>query len=362
MRFAKRKRRKSRHETTAKIYRKQILWNNPSIVEELFSDSQWINQTQSDIKKVPSKKMEEEIVKKLSEIQAEDRKKLSRNNTIHLLLSYSSVACLVLFILIGVNQYHNLDNQKQKIAVIDHAREKHWHETSNTQDTTQTLYLPDSSMVVLYPNTCIKYIVSNYNNAREIHLFGKALFSVKKDKTRPFSVYAGGTKTTALGTSFTVDTQQENTLTSVELHSGKVVIVSTAPTAGFTNVYLTQKGDRLTFDRNTNQVQQKTKARKTRTSKPQRKLTSFQDAHPKRGTIQIDNQPIIEVLVELEKAYQTRIQILDNTIAKIQYTGIIDTERESLTDVLAVICLINDLEYTINDQSGYTLTRKNIKK
>ena len=357
MRFLKRKRRKSRYETTDEIHRKQILWDNPSIVEELFSDSQWTNQNQHEIKEIPSIKMEVEIVKKLSEIQAEDRKKSRRNNTIHRLLRYSAVACLALFILIGVNQNHDLDNQKNEIAVIDHGKENQWHETTNAQDTAQTLFLPDSSLVVLYPNTSIKYIASSYNDAREIHLSGKALFSVKKDEMRPFSVYAGGTKTTALGTSFTVDTREEHTLTSVELHSGKVVIASTIPRARFTNVYLSQKGDRLTFDRNSHQVQQKISAKKTKIHKLQQHSYP-EDSLLTRGTIQFDNQPFIDVLIQLEKAYHTRIAIQDNDITRIQYTGIIDTERESLADVLAVICHINDLEYTINDQSGYTIRLK----
>ena len=65
------------------------------------------------------------------------------------------------------------------------------------------------------------------NNKREIYLEGEAYFKVAKDKTKPFTVFAGALATTALGTQFRI-TAKKNTPgnITVKLFTGKVAIRS----------------------------------------------------------------------------------------------------------------------------------------
>ncbi len=86
-----------------------------------------------------------------------------------------------------------------------------------------TTYLPDGSKVILNSQSKIEYL-SSYNDAeRLIMLEGEAFFEVKKDALKPFRVIAKGVTTTALGTSFNVNSKKEQKV-EVSLVSGKVCI------------------------------------------------------------------------------------------------------------------------------------------
>ena len=54
-----------------------------------------------------------------------------------------------------------------------------------------------------------------------------AFFKVVKDKTKPFTVFSEAIATTALGTSFTIRSFEEDSYIKVHLHTGKVVVKST---------------------------------------------------------------------------------------------------------------------------------------
>lgn len=81
--------------------------------------------------------------------------------------------------------------------------------------------LPDSSEVMLFPDSEIKYLIAQTKGKRKVTLQGKAFFEVKKAKERPFTVDANQIKVEVTGTSFTVDARKEG-LTSVEVRTGRV--------------------------------------------------------------------------------------------------------------------------------------------
>lgn len=107
--------------------------------------------------------------------------------------------------------------------------------------------LPDGSAVVLYPGSALDFTGEYNRGKREIHMTGKILFTVFKDLSKPFTVYAGGFSTTALGTEFEVNTLAANKF-SVKLLKGKILVQSTATTLNpMTDVYL-KPGESLTYD------------------------------------------------------------------------------------------------------------------
>ena len=78
---------------------------------------------------------------------------------------------------------------------------------TNVTDTVQSVLLKDGSLVNLYPNSSLLLMEPFVNERRDIILTGRAFFKVAKDQHRPFTVFANGFATTALGTAFTVDTK-----------------------------------------------------------------------------------------------------------------------------------------------------------
>jgi transmembrane sensor len=83
-----------------------------------------------------------------------------------------------------------------------------FHETKIGEQATITL--PDASELILNTNTVVEVVYSK--TGRNIFLTrGEALFTVSKDPSRPFRVYAGRRMIEAVGTTFTVlHTQPDN--------------------------------------------------------------------------------------------------------------------------------------------------------
>lgn len=74
----------------------------------------------------------------------------------------------------------------------------------NDGNTLKTTTLPDSSTVILYPYTSIRYRFTE-NSARYVALNGKAFFDVRKRNGTPFKVESKNLSVEVLGTSFLVD-------------------------------------------------------------------------------------------------------------------------------------------------------------
>lgn len=93
----------------------------------------------------------------------------------------------------------------------------------NTSDKVISLFLEDSSKVDLSPNAEISYPRQFMADKREVTLRGEAFFQVTKNPLRPFLVYANGTITKVLGTSFTIQAFDTKTVT-VAVRTGKVSV------------------------------------------------------------------------------------------------------------------------------------------
>lgn len=83
--------------------------------------------------------------------------------------------------------------------------------------------LPDGSFVTIYPGGSLKCLQVFESNKRDVFLRGKALFNVDKDISRPFTVYASGIATTALGTSFIIS-ERDDQKVSIRLIEGSVKV------------------------------------------------------------------------------------------------------------------------------------------
>ncbi|OQP59505.1 hypothetical protein A3860_37350 [Niastella vici] len=88
----------------------------------------------------------------------------------------------------------------------------------------KTVWLPDSSAVMLNANSSIRFNNSRTSGKREVWVTGEAFFKVRHidiaGKAQPFAVYAGDAVIEVLGTEFNV--KNVNNSTSVLLQQGKV--------------------------------------------------------------------------------------------------------------------------------------------
>ncbi|WP_373516127.1 FecR family protein [Persicitalea sp.] len=93
-------------------------------------------------------------------------------------------------------------------------------------DTAQAmeLTLSDGSRVTLAPRSSVEYPAKFESTRREVTLHGEALFQVTRNPQQPFYVNAGEVTTKVLGTSFRIQTGEENSSVQVSVLTGKVSV------------------------------------------------------------------------------------------------------------------------------------------
>jgi ferric-dicitrate binding protein FerR (iron transport regulator) len=219
----------------------------------------------------------------------------------------------------------------------------------NTGNTTIRLVLDDSSTVQLRPGSSLHLRAGFDNNKRDVWLKGDARFHVAKDGRRPFTVYAAGTATTALGTSFRV---AENSIThrvTVKLYSGKVMVRPYARAqAAFAPVYL-QPGDELLYTAgNKPQV---------RSAPPQgENITGGSTANAGSQALVFRKQPLPAVLKALEQHFNIHITYSTKALSGIRVTAEF-SDTDTPEQVLQTIALLNELTLEQDTSGRYTLKK-----
>jgi transmembrane sensor len=110
------------------------------------------------------------------------------------------------------------------MLVLYYVRKPAYTYISTPYAVTKTVWLPDSSEVVLNANSSVRFSRSRTRGKREVWVTGEAFFKVRHidnaGEAQPFAVYAGDAVIEVLGTEFNVKTI--NNTTGVLLQKGKV--------------------------------------------------------------------------------------------------------------------------------------------
>lgn len=183
--------------------------------------------------------------------------------------------------------------------------------------------LPDGSKVKLAKNTTVTY------NGRDITLTGDAIFTVHQDKTRPFTVHAGGVSTTALGTVFEVDDRKD---VRVHLFSGKVVVRK----EGAKDLYLTPGQTAIANGK-------------------MRVIDNTKVAPADVQTLAFDNQSLATIFDILKKTYNVPIRYNHATMKNFQFTGAFNRDSETLESILNTVCSLNDLKAVKGADGGFAI-------
>jgi ferric-dicitrate binding protein FerR (iron transport regulator) len=212
-----------------------------------------------------------------------------------------------------------------------------WKTTVNYTGKPMPLTLPDGTAVELANASEIRYPNPFTAGKREIDLDGQAQFNVATDKTRPFTVYAGGLYTTALGTVFkiTAFSHQTEGKTRVYLLSGKCVIRpdSILQKKGVKEVYL-DPGQSMLLDNLRSTVSiERTNGRdgQADAGRAVKKILTF------------DNEPLAAVLQTIGTAYHLRLVYKPDLLNNMSFTGVFDPKKESLESFLSTIGILNNL-------------------
>jgi len=225
--------------------------------------------------------------------------------------------------------------------------------TVNNSGRMMDFFLPDSSEVRLSPGSLITYYLPFSGGKRDITLDGEGRFRVVKSEQQPFTVYAGGLATTALGTEFTINTRNN---VSVKLHNGKVMISATGEMLRHwkKNVILLP-GQQLDYNNRDMLVSvgaiKTDNAATAKIAVPRPKRISTPAVTP---SLDFVNTPLPDVMDRLTAYYHQKIGFDRTALSHMNFTGTI-SRNDSLNIVLKVIAQMNDLQLTHDDDDGYEL-------
>lgn len=264
----------------------------------------------------------------------------------------SVAACLCLFFLLFVvlNKQQQ-SNNNIKLAAVKQSPPFQWQNAVNHTNKTFNILLEDGSKVALAAKSAIRYKLPFQNKLRDIYLTGQAKFYVAKDKSRPFTVYAGPLATTALGTVFKITAWPNGAYAKVRLLSGKVRVVQhQQPNANA--VYLTP-GRELVFN-HASQTAQVTSFIMPVVKPLVLVLAGITTV--KGDTVSFVNQQLPQVITKLQEVYGVQITAPAN-LKKYSFTGDFNIRTESVTSILQTITSLNKLKATLKDSTTYIISK-----
>ncbi len=212
-----------------------LLDANPNWVNQYFTETEWDAIRETEIEKLSQEKLQQVFALIQSKAFVNDKQK-AKPRVIYMWVAAASVAAAVLlFFVSGWWLRENLINKSTVVTIVNNTLYRY-----NNTDTVQLFALSDGSSIELNPKSSVSYLQQFPKERRVIKLIGNALFKVAKDKHRPFEVQAAGFSTVALGTSFRVIANPNETIFTVKLYTGKVVISKTDSSIGshFNNIFL----------------------------------------------------------------------------------------------------------------------------
>lgn len=171
----------------------------------------------------------------------------------------------------------------------------------------RTVALSDGSTVQLNTDTALSITMTD--DARRLTLHrGEAFFTVAPDSSRPFEVTADHGVIRALGTTFNVRTEPDQTTVTVAEHGVKVMLESDVSVD-------VQAGERIQYHRN-------------RWLGPVERTNMTCTLAWQRHRLVFDNDPLPVVLAELARYRSGRLVLLrDHSLNELLVTGSFDTDR-----------------------------------
>jgi len=218
---------------------------------------------------------------------------------------------------------------------------------TNSGDRDSSLLLSDGSSVVLSPGSTIRYYPSFERQRRNVFLTGKALFDVKSDPARPFTVYTGDINTTVLGTRFVVNTLAPGSM-QVRLLQGKVMVWSSDKRFAMREVYL-EPGQEFTLDRQQHQYAISRFRDNATVAIPKKKTLSRGFSSP-TSILEFNQEPLPHVLSTIGHKYGVVFRLDGHGFNTMLVTGRF-LPSDPLPSVLSMLGSINKLSFTETDDT-----------
>lgn len=190
--------------------------------------------------------------------------------------------------------------------------------------------LGDGTKIWLNNNSKIRYPEEFSGNSRDVYLDGEAFFDVAHNTAQPFRVHLTTLTVQVLGTSFNINSYQNDPTILVAVATGKVGVTTSGQVGG----QLLLPGDRLTYDR--------------QHATFEKGSIAIADVNAwKEDRMVFQESTLGDICHVLERAYGITIHFEKDPLRDKRMT--LKVQHESLTNVLEIMKLTTGIHY---QQSG----------
>lgn len=237
---------------------------------------------------------------------------------------YGIAASLALFILAGI------------YFLTRSVSSTPWTEVRTAARETKTILLADGSKVSLNENSTFAYPTDFQVTNRTVKLTGEAFFEVKKAEGKRFTIFAQGTKTEVIGTSFNLRAYSPKEV-KVQVVTGKVAFAKTETDDA---IFLTPGQEGV--------IGEKTVARPARKAIAEPNFQAWKTKH-----LTFSDQRLEQVVAELENYFNIEIEIGNEALKNCRFTT--SFQEPELQEVFEVLALTGNLKIT-QQGNRYTIS------
>ncbi len=252
-------------------------------------------------------------------------KSTQRTSKFYIFLKVAAIFTGLLATTYFVNEYLSSSIKplpKQQVAISNIVK-------NNPNGRKSKIQLPDGTIVWLNSGSTLSYPSKFTNNERVVNLDGQAFFEVKRDTLRPFRVNSSGLVTTALGTSFDINSYSEqNNEIKISLVSGKISIENKSLKTN--NVTL--PGEQLIYSIK--------KQKSVIKSFDLKEVVAWKDK-----ILYFKNASLADVILRLERWYGVDIKLKNAPQKNWNLTG--EFKKQSLQRVLERLSFTENFRYSI---------------
>lgn len=223
------------------------------------------------------------------------------------------------------------------------------------------LTLEDGTKIWLNAESELKYPKAFSKTERKVILSGEAYFDVTKSKQRPFVVMTRDIKIDVLGTAFNVKAYPDDDLVETTLDRGLINVHSLNISSKSQTIQLKPK-QTLRFYKSDEKVEvasiqeeksdESNKISEVPRKIPIKKIVVVENANTdfytswKDDRLVFKSKPLIDLAVILERWYDVNIEIIDNEIDSLTFTG--EFKNETVEQALEALKGASKINYEIN--------------
>jgi len=207
-----------------------------------------------------------------------------------------------------------------------------------SSEKSNTIELPDGSVVTLEPGSRLNYSPSFPGTSRDVYLVGQAYFDVKQVLQKPFIVHTGKLITTVLGTAFNIKALSGDSNIVVTVTRGKVKLSNEHKTFA-----VLTRGEQVVYDKSADTASME-------------KVVAEKATFWMQGDLFLDNITVQNAAIIIGDRYGVTVEVVDDQL-KSQHFSTILNKDDSLEAIIKSIARFNNASYRIDTNKKHVMIR-----